>query len=216
MIKNTAGDNQSPVIANSMFRQMILDPDVTTMPGTTYSKDLIIKRLGIQTMDKQIDEVRLQKFFAVVDSMIKRDDDPDYWLPNHLDITIMLCDEMIDLDGNLLIDEFEVTPFLDKSLRHGGKRKLFDRLAGIWLYPNQDKALPDIITRSEAEHLQTVCHWLVKNPPRPRGFFWEIQRMAHSQAKGRFSFDIDRLRQIARFIHEHRDMEPNFDLLTDC
>lgn len=40
--------------------------------------------------------------------------------------------------------------------------------------------------------------------------------MAHSQAKGKVDFDIERLRHLARFIHDHRDMPPNFDLLADC
>lgn len=171
MTNHNSDDNNSPTIANEMFRRMILDPNTTTIPGTDYPKDLILKRLGIQTINTQIDEARLARFFTVVDGMIKRDTDPDYWLPNNIDLTVMLCDEMIDLDGHLLADNFEVTPFLDKSLRHSGKRQLFDRIAGIWLYPNQEKPLPDIITRAEAEFLQTVCYWLVKNLPRPRGFF---------------------------------------------
>lgn len=216
MSNNKSDDTNSPITAEQMFRRMILDPGTTTIPGTNYPKAIILKRLGIQTINTQIDEKRLAQFFAVVDGMIKRDTDPDYWLPNDLDTTVMLCDEVIDFDGNLLVDNFEVTPFLDKSLRHGGKRQLFDKIAGIWLYPNQEKPLPDIITRAEAEFLQTVCYWLVKNPPRPRGFYWEIQRMAHSQAKGRVTFDTDRLRQIARFIYNHRDMTPNYDLLVDC
>jgi len=83
----------------------------------------------------------------------------------------------------------------------------------VWLYPHAKKPLPDILTKYEAETLQIICHWLDKNPRRPRPFFWAIQDMVWDQFRGSPPLAGDRMRQLAIYINEHRDDPPDFEAL---
>ncbi len=197
-----------------LMRRLILNPDIKNFPGSDVPKDLILTRMGILTADTIIDEERLIKFEALTDDAYKRRNDPEFWLMNQLDMTVMLMNDIIDLDGNVIGKELEVTPFLRMELRHGPERKLWNKIAGLWLYPRVQKPLPDTLTKHEAETLQMICYWLSrKEPRRPRPFFWMIQDMVWDQFRGSPPLSGDRMRQLAIYIHEHRDDPPDFEVL---
>ena len=195
------------------FRQILLVPNIKTIPGSDEPKDIVLARMGILRPDG-IDEDRLQKMEEVFDATYARRDDPNFWLMNRLHMTCLLMDQAIDLDGNILADQLEVTPLLRKELREGPERVLWNQIAGLWLYPEQKKNLPEYVSKYEAEMLQTVCAWLDNDPRRPRPFFWRIQDMTYDQFRGSPPFNGDRMRQLARFIHAHRDDPPDFERLA--
>jgi len=197
----------------NLMRRLILNPDIKNFPGSDVPKDLILTRMGILTADTVIDEERLIKFEALIDKAYKRRNDPDFWVMNQLDMTVMLMNDIIDLDGNIIGEELEVTPFLRMELRHGAERKLWNKVAGLWLYPHAKKPLPDILTKHEAETLQIICYWLDKKPRSPRPFFWAIQDMVWGQFNGDPTLVGDRMRELAIYIHEHRNDPPNCDVL---
>ena len=177
-------------------------------------KDLILTRMGILTADTIIDENCLEKLEAISEASFARKDDPEFWLMAHLDITMMLMNDEIDLDGNFLANELNVESFLRHELRKGAERKLWNKIAGIWLYPNEQKLLPEVLTKYEAESLQIICQWLSKKPRKPRPFFWFLQDMVWDQFRGSPSLNGQRMRQLALYIHKHRNDPPNFEALA--
>lgn len=209
-------NNYDPTDAASyrLTRAFILDPNIKHFPHNNAPKDLILTRMGIMNLDKIIDETRLEKFETITAATYDRKDDPDFWLMAQLDITVMLMNDVIDVAGNFLSDELEMSPFLRSELRHSKGRQTLDKLLGIWLYPNADKPLPDILTKTEAELLQIICHWLDNNPRRPRPFFWALQDMAMQILKKGVVIEEGRIRALARYIHIHRNDPPDFEKLA--
>lgn len=197
-----------------MFRRILLNPDIKTFPGTDTPKDLVLTRMGILTADTLIDEGRLAAFEKLSDETYARRNDPNFWLMNQLDITVMLMNDVIDLEGHFIADSFEVTPFLRSELRHGAERDLWNKIAGLWLYPNAQKLLPETLTKYEAETLQIICQWLSSKPRRPRPFFWVIQDMVWDQFKESPSLNEQRIRDLALYIHQHRNDPPDFEALA--
>ncbi|MEM7662779.1 MAG: hypothetical protein AAF292_11055 [Pseudomonadota bacterium] len=200
---------------SDVLRRLILNPDIKHFPGSDTPKDLILSRMGILTPGSKtgIDMDRLDKWIAISDETYARRDDPSFWLMSHLENSIMLMNDIIDLDGNFIAEDIEVTPFLRKELKDGPGRKLWDKVAGVWLYPGQQKGAPEVLTKWEAETLQLVCYWLSSVPRSPRPFFWFIQDMTWGQLNGDKPIVGDRMRQLAQYIHDHRNEPPDFEKL---
>lgn len=199
-----------------LLRRIICDPAIITFPGTDIPKELVLTRMGIITPGAidGIDLARLDKLIQTTEQLHTRCKDPDHWLIPQLDTLVLLVNDVIDLRGRFLSDEIEVEPLLRKGLRRGNGRQFWDEVAGWWLYPNSQKPCPTILARREADFLQIACHWIDPNLRRPRPFFWAIQDMVWDAFKGSPPLVEKRIRQLARYVHEHRDDDVDHTALS--